>query len=135
MVMKKINRAAKLWFAVLLICTGLFALPRPAAAMYVAGGDLVKHCLSQNKHEVYSCVHYVAGVIDYHTVMQALGTAPTLPFCIPSGVSITEAAFVVITYLREYPQNQGFVAAISVPMALSKAYPCKKVPPKSRKKK
>lgn len=108
----------------------LLLSPRPAAAVYVSGGDLVQNCLSDKKHDVYACVHYVAGVIDYHTVMQSVGTAPTLSFCIPAGVSVSEAAYVVLRYLRSQPMQQGFVAAMSVPLALNKTYPCPKPAPK-----
>lgn len=121
--------------AALLLCAALLLAPKPAAAGYVAGGDLVKNCLSERKQDVYACVHYVAGVIDYHTVMQAVGTAPTLSFCIPSTVSITEAAFVVLTYLRAHPQHDAFIAAMAVPLALNKVYPCRKPAPKTSRKK
>lgn len=134
-VMKKCTRGWKLWAAALLVCTAAFGQPKPVAAMYVAGGDLVRNCLSERKQDVYACVHYVAGVIDYHTVMQAIGTAPTLPFCIPANVGITEAAFVVLTYLRANPQHDGFVAAMAVPLALNKVYPCRKAAPKAGQKK
>ncbi len=113
----------------------LMGSPRPAAAMYVSGADLVTNCLSDKKHDVYACVHYVAGVIDYHTVMQSVGTAPSLPFCIPPTVSVTEAAFTVLTFLRAQPMHQGFVAAMAVPIALNKAYPCPKPAPKKTDKK
>jgi hypothetical protein len=133
--MKEYARKGRLWAAALLLCAGLLGMPKPAAAMYVAGGDLVKSCLSERKQHVYACVHYVAGVIDYHTVMQAIGTAPTLAFCIPANVGITEAAFVVLTYLRAHPQHDAFVAAMAVPLALNKVYPCRKSAPKTGKKK
>jgi hypothetical protein len=133
--MKEYTRRWRLWAVVLLLCAGLLVGAKPAAAVYVAGGDLVKNCLSERKQDVYACVHYVAGVIDYHTVMQALGTAPTLAFCIPANIGITEAAFVVLTYLRAHPQHDGFVAAMAVPLALNKVYPCRKPAPKATKKK
>jgi hypothetical protein len=133
--MKRILTGYRLWLAVALVCAGLFCAPRGAGAMYVSGNDLVNNCMSERKQDIYACVHYVAGVIDYHTVMQSLGTAPTLPFCIPAGVSITEAAFVVLTYLRNQPQHEGFIAAMAVPMALNKKFPCKRVPAAKRKKK
>lgn len=113
----------------------LMASPRPAAAIYVSGADLVSNCLSDKKQDVYACVHYVAGVIDYHTVMQSVGTAPSLPFCIPPNVSVTEAAFTVLTFLRAQPMHQGFVAAMAVPIALNKTYPCPKPRPKKSGKK
>ncbi len=125
-----------LWLCIATIGVFLLVPSRPAAAMYVSGADLTRNCLSDKKHDIYACVHYVAGVIDYHTVMQSVGTAPTLSFCIPPTVSVTEAAFVVLTYLRTQPMHQGFVAAMAVPLALNKTYPCKKtVPKKSGKKK
>lgn len=124
----------RLWLALALFCAALLWTPSPAQAMYVSGNELVQKCMSQRKEDIYGCVHYVAGVIDYHVVMQSLGTAPTLPFCIPAGVSVTEAAFTVLTYLRAQPQHEGFIAAMAVPMALNKAFPCKKAAPKKKRK-
>jgi len=133
--MKRFAQKWGRWAAVLVCGAALLGSPKPAAAVYVAGGDLVKNCLSERKQDVYACVHYVAGVIDYHTVMQAVGTAPTLAFCLPANVGITEAAFVVLTYLRANPQHDGFVAAMAVPLALNKVYPCRKAAPKASQKK
>jgi hypothetical protein len=120
--------------AALMFCLTLAGAPHPSAAMYVSGSDLVRDCLSGQDRDVRACVHYVAGVIDYHTAMQAVGTAPTLPFCIPASIGMPEAAFVVLTYLRLNPQHEGFVAAMAVPLALNKAFPCK-TPPKGAAKK
>lgn len=125
----------RLWLGLALVCAGLLWPQRGAEAMYVSGGDLVRNCMSDKKQDIYACVHYVAGVIDYHIVMQSLGTAPTLPFCIPPSISITESAFIVLTYLRTQPQHEGFIAAMAVPMALNKAFPCKKQAQTGSKKK
>lgn len=122
------------------MCLALLALllagfPRAASAGYMSGTDFVTKCLSEKKEDVYGCVHYVAGVIDYHMVIQSLGTAPpTLAFCIPPSISMTQAAFLVLTYLRTEPQNEGFVAAMAVPMALNKAFPCKAATQAKKKK-
>lgn len=112
----------------------LLAGARPVAAMYVSTSELARSCLSKKDEEVYGCVNYIAGVIDYHILMQSLGTAPTIPFCLPKDITMSQAAIIVMTYLRSAPQHDDFIAAASVPLALNKAFPCR-VPAKGGKKK
>lgn len=83
-------------------------------------------CLGDRKEEMAACINYVAGVIDYHLVMQSFGTAPTIAFCIPDNISKEEAAVLVMVYLRNAPENDPFTAAATIPLALSKAFPCRK---------
>lgn len=113
----------------------LFLFPRDAQAQFLTGADLLAHCQSDEGKRVYSCMNYVAGVIDYHVVMQSLGTAPTISFCLPAKVGIEEATVVVMAYLKKSPHHLAFIAAPAVTMALAETWPCAKPNPKPKKKK
>jgi hypothetical protein len=108
--------------AALSLLPGLYS--PPAAAAYVTGNDLVKECESNEANKVYSCMSYVAGVIDYQIMQQSLGTEPSVDFCLPEDLSIEKAAVTVMLYLEKYPQQDSFIAAPAVSMALQQAYPC-----------
>lgn len=101
---------------------GLYS--QPAAAAYVTGDDLLKDCRSNKAQDVYACMNYVAGVIDYQVVQQSLGTEPSVDFCLPEDLSIEKAAVSVMLYLEKSPQMGSFIAAPTVAMALQQAYPC-----------
>ena len=107
---------------------------RQAAAQYVTGADLLALCTSDEPRKIYSCMNYVAGVIDYHIVMQSLGTGPTTDFCLPTNLRLEAATVTVMSYLKKSPMHQAFIAAPAVIMALTERYPCVKAPPKKKKK-
>ena len=115
------------------LCVVLALKPFPAQSMYVSASELARACLSEKKEEVYACVFYIAGVIDYHTVMQSFGTAPTIDFCLPESITKEKAAILVMAYLKNAPQHDAFIAAPSIPMALHHVFPCKKTAPKRKK--
>lgn len=117
-------------FCAVALCLGL-AAPRAASAQYVATSDLLKMCMSEDKTDMRGCVHYVAGVIDYHIMMQSLGTAPTIDFCLPQSITMPQAAVIVVAYLRQNPGHDAFIAAGSIPLAMNKVFPCK--PPAKKK--
>lgn len=108
--------------------------PRPAAAAYITGADLHKNCQSSKAAEVLACMNYIAGVIDYHVMMQSLGTAPTTSFCLPATLPIDAAAVTVMKYLQNSPQHGSFIAAPAVVMALHERFPCGAIPPRKKKK-
>lgn len=121
-----------LFLAGLCLCTGLWC--PPAEAAYVTGADLEKNCRSDNPVEIFSCLNYIAGVIDYQVILQSLGTAPTLDFCLPEDLPIERAAVAVMAYLDASPENASFIAAPAVSMALHRFYPCGAIPPRKKKK-
>lgn len=108
---------------------------RQAIAQYVTGADLLAMCTSDEPRKIYSCMNYVAGVIDYHVVMQSLGTAPTTDFCLPPDLRLEAATVTIMSYLKKSPMHQAFIAAPAITMALTEKYPCVKTPPKKKKKK
>ena len=132
--MKIIRYKAAPVLALILFSMLTFLATRPAAAMYVSTGELSRMCMSDDKADIHGCVNYVAGVIDYHIVMQSLGTVPTIDFCLPNDITKPQAAVIVTAYLRQQPQHAGFVAAASVPLALNKAFPCRQPVPKAKGK-
>ncbi len=115
----------------LCLCTGLYG--HLAQAAYVTGADLAKNCRSDNPVEIFSCLNYVAGVIDYQVIMQSLGTAPTVDFCLPEELPIERAAASVMDYLQASPEHASFIAAPAVAMALHAAYPCGPIQKKKKK--
>ena len=111
-----------LFLAGILLYAGLSV--RPAHAAYVTGNELAASCRSDEPQGIFSCMNYIAGVIDYHVMMQSLGTAPTIDFCLPEDLPLEKATFVVMRYLKKSPQDDSFIAAPAVTMALHEAYPC-----------
>jgi Rap1a immunity proteins len=108
-----------------------FSAPR---AQYLAGQDLLLLCLSEDQDKVFSCLNYIAGVIDYHIVMQSLGTTPTIDFCLPAKMPIEDAAVTVMRYLKKSPQHQAFIAAPAVTLALHEVFPCAPLKKKTKSK-
>lgn len=107
------------------IClSACLSLSTPAAAAYVTGAELVKQCESNKANDVYACMSYVAGVIDYQIMQQSMGTQPNVDFCLPEDLSIEKAAVTVMLYLEKNPMQSSFIAAPAVTMALQQAYPC-----------
>lgn len=121
--------------AVLCLLLALGFFPRPAQAIFMTGKDLMRNCMGESQKEIYDCMGYVAGVIDYHVMMQSLGTAPTIDFCLPESVTISQATVMVMNYLSKAPQNADFIAAPTVTLALHEAWPCAKPGRKSKRKK
>lgn len=115
------------------VAVGLMVTVVPVSApraQYLAGQDLLMLCLSEDQDKVFSCLNYIAGVIDYHIVMQSLGTTPTIDFCLPAKMPIEDAAVNVMRYLKKSPQHQAFIAAPAVTLALHEVFPC--APPKKK---
>lgn len=113
----------------ILIITLLLSLAvfiTPVKATYVNGKMLSDNCNSDQPEGLFSCTNYIAGVIDYHTFMQSMGTESEATFCLPKDVTIEEASVVVIRYLKAMPDQEAFIAASTVVMALQTAYPCAK---------
>ena len=119
----------------LLFCIAAIAKPAPANAQYLMTKDLARDCLSDKRERMAGCIYYITGVIDYHFLMQSFGTAPTIDFCLPESISKEQAAVIVMAYLRTSSQNDDFIAASTIPLALNKAFPCKAEEPKRKKKK
>lgn len=109
------------------------ACTQPAQAAYMSGSELLGHCRGEKPAHVFSCMNYIAGVIDYHVMLQSLGVAPPATFCLPENLPLDEAAVKVMLYLQKTPQNGAFIAAPAVALALGEAWPCA-APAKKKKR-
>ena len=105
-----------------LLCIGL---PRQSMAMMMTGDALATMCSSEKERDLFSCQSYIAGVIDYHVLIKGLGTAPSVDFCIPSGVKMEDIRKIVVEYFDHNTQHSSFVASPAVALALFGAFPCK----------
>jgi len=103
----------------------LWFTPKNAVSAYVTGDTLKLYCSSEESGDVIACANYIAGIIDYHVFMQTMGVMHDFGFCIPEGVTIEAASFVVMKYLKSSPYYDPFIGASSVIMALHSQYPCK----------
>lgn len=72
-----------------------------------------------------ACQSYIAGVIDYHRILQSMKLAPKIDICVPTKTSLNDVHKAVLAYLRKHKENDAFIAAPAVTMALYKLYPCK----------
>jgi hypothetical protein len=118
-------------FAMFMAFLSLCGPSSDAQAMYLSSADLAAKCISDRSEDIHDCTSYVAGVIDYHMLLQSLGTNPTMPFCMPESVSMQQAAVIVMAFLKTAPQHDAFVAASAIPLAINKAFPC--AAPKKKK--
>ncbi|MCB1652095.1 MAG: hypothetical protein KDI46_08590 [Alphaproteobacteria bacterium] len=110
----------------------LFMQTAPVRAAQFSGDYLLRVCASdKNGNELSpgshaACQSYIAGIMDYHTLIRSLGTSPSVDFCVPEGTSLNEIQQRVASYLFHNKHEQGpFIAAPAVALALYKAYPCK----------
>jgi hypothetical protein len=114
---------------------GIWLYSAPAHAAYMTGNDLSHACGSEKTEDIFSCMHYIAGVIDYQVMLQSLGAEPVTDFCLPEDLPLEKAAVAVMLYLKKSPQQASFIAAEAVTMALHEAWPCGPVVHKKKKKK
>lgn len=113
---------------ILLFLIGAVLMPRMAAAQFMTHADLSQSCaVNSPAEQINRCLGYIAGVIDYHVVMQSLGTNPSTDFCLPQDLVLEQAAIEVLAYLAQKPEQGGFIAAPAVALALNRVYPCSKV--------
>lgn len=73
-----------------------------------------------------ACQAYITGVIDYHRILQSMKLAPKIDVCVPTKTPIAHVHRAVLAYMRKHKENDAFIAAPAVTMALYKAYPCGK---------
>ncbi len=120
---------------IVLGCLLVLSVPAQAAregsAAQFTGAYLIHVCSSDSHgREIVpgghiACQAYISGIIDYHNLMRAFDMPPTVNFCIPKSVSLNEMQEVVLRYLKQNGQHDGFTAAPGVAIALYGAYPCK----------
>lgn len=114
-----------------LTCVVLSCAPHPAHAARFTGAYLLHVCEIDAKGSEKvpgghtACQAYIAGVLDYHSVLQSLKLSPKVDICIPQAVSMNDIHGVVLAYLRRHKEHDGFIAAPAVTMALYQKYPCR----------
>lgn len=123
----------RLFFFVLLIGFA-FSLPVQAekANALISAGYLHEICKRddnggetvENGHA--TCQAYIAGIVDYHNLLQSLGTSPNVDVCIPAGAKLKDLQDIVWRYLDRNAQHDTFIAAPAVTLALFQKYPCSK---------
>ena len=104
----------------------------PVQAAQFSGQYLISMCASDDKGKEITpgghiaCQAYIAGVMDYHTLLKSLGVAPSIDFCVPDNMPIASVQNKVQSYvLRNSKQHSSFIAAPGVALGLYNAYPCK----------
>jgi hypothetical protein len=111
-----------------LFLVGIFSSPAESALF--SGAYLLELCKSDDKgQEVVkgghtACQAYISGIIDYHMLLRSLGTSPSVDFCVPPAIAMSELQAIVRTYLQQNAENDGFIAAPAVAIALYEAFPC-----------
>lgn len=102
-----------------------------AHAARFSGAYLYRLCqMDENGRETVkgghtACQAYIAGVIDYHSMLQSMKIAPRIDICIPEKTSSATLHAIVLKYLEKNKTHDGFIAAPAVTMALYEKYPCK----------
>ena len=114
------------------VLTVMLLLPFQAQAARFSGQYLMSVCASDEKgREItpgghIACQAYIAGILDYHTLIKSLGTAPGIDFCVPESAGMTKIQNRVQSYvLRNKNQHSSFIAAPGVALGLYNAFPCK----------
>ncbi len=114
------TKAASILLLIVLVC-GLGT--RAAQAGFVSTASLEAACTSDKKEQIAGCLNYIAGVLDYHILMQSFGTQPVIDFCLPDTITIEDAGVAVMKYLKSHPQHDALASAI-VPLAMNDTWPC-----------
>ena len=71
-----------------------------------------------------TCQAYIAGIIDYHNLIQSLGTAPSVNLCVPPQIKLSDLQDIVWRYLERNTHHDAFIAAPAVTLALFEVFPC-----------
>ena len=125
--------------SLIVLLLALVFAPGAAHAVRFNGKYLLQTCdIGPDGKEVIpgghaACQAYIAGVLDYHAVLQSFKIAPKIDICVSESVSMNDLHAVVLKYLKENTQHDGFIAAPAVTMALYQAYPCRKASSKKKR--
>lgn len=117
---------------VLVLLTAFSLVPARAHAARFSGAYLYQLCqMDKDGKETLkgghtACQSYIAGVIDYHDMLQSMKIAPKLDICVPEKTSSAKLHAVVLEYLARNNMHDQFTAAPAVLMALYQAFPCKR---------
>ena len=129
---------ASLWqraIGVFFICVAIFIFSiKTAQAEPLNGDGLMQICRpdpstaakTKDDGRIDRCRHYISGVMDYHSLLNSLGTIPVgANFCVPFNTSELDIQKAVYAFLKEHPRYADRPAVPAVAVALSRAFPCK----------
>jgi hypothetical protein len=94
----------------------------PAALDRLAG----KATSPQAAQAASFCLGYLSGIVHAYAVAPAAGMTPL--YCVPEGADIGHMMRVVLSYLREHPEQHDVAGITVVTQALEAAYPCHRAP-------
>ncbi|MFK7838805.1 MAG: Rap1a/Tai family immunity protein [Bdellovibrionales bacterium] len=115
----------------LIVVLFLISFADPSQATRFSGQYLMSVCASDvDGNEItpgghIACQAYIAGILDYHTLLKSLGTAPGIDFCVPEDAGMALIQKRVQSYvLKNRKQHSSFIAAPGVTLGLHNAFPC-----------
>jgi hypothetical protein len=74
-----------------------------------------------------ACQAYIAGVLDYHSLMRSTGNLNGLDFCVPDETSLYKLQDQIASYVFKHrQQHRNFIATPAIALALNGKYPCRK---------
>lgn len=123
-------------FFLFLFCCFCFVTPCAAQKQkngaLISGAYLYQLCKrGQNGAEEVAgghaaCQAYIAGLVDYHNLLQSLNIPPSVDLCVPPSTNLNDLQDIVWRYLERNTQHDVFIAAPAVSLALFEVFPCKK---------
>lgn len=90
------------------------------------GNDLIADCVTENPARELACLGYVMGAVDGFRNGAALveNYPDYLKICVPNGVTQGQIRDVVITHIRQNPENRHLPASALVFTALNSTFFC-----------
>lgn len=126
----------KRWYVLIVIISVLTGTQaRAKSSHYVfTGKDIYESCRhavagldkagEYDDHRFGVCAGYIAGIVDFHTVVTTVESLPGDMFCLPEDISTAEVMRSVTQYLADNTRKHHDLAAYLVILALQNAYPC-----------
>jgi hypothetical protein len=106
----------------LFLAVGLF-LSFPVQAQ-MTGERLYYLCSGALPEDTAACQGYLAGIMDYHTILRSVDMTPGVDFCVPKTVPADQLQLDVVTYFSQNKQHAEFLASPAIALAFSTLYPC-----------
>jgi hypothetical protein len=101
---------------VTILATAGILMTAAPGAQSSTGIDIKRWCES----DLAVALSYIDGIMDAYATV-----GPPIDYCPPRGVTYGEVRDVVCRWVDNYPQERHKAGALLVPVALSKAWPCK----------
>jgi hypothetical protein len=104
-----------------------FTLCGSSVAAPLDGNGYLELCTASDIGLQNGCAGYGAGILTalgfWNGITVEQG-GPAAKFCVPSGVSIEQASDVMLSYVRDHPEQRHQLAGMLGFFALSEAFPC-----------